>query len=822
MGRSLFYGSARRGRGRYRYDGITEAPPADVALLDYTEPTASSTWTSTDWIQTRYDDATGTYNPVPMVPAPGQEVMLTTPMLACPWGYSGTTGDGVSMNFQYRVKAGPGATTTVQPSVAGRNYVILQTELVRGTEYEWRAEHPTSGYSDWRPFTVSTDAVSAVVPTGQALYNIAAAKAHPRTLPSDYAARLVLFQTGGGLRSYTTEAITDFNAYEGDALPWEGTTTSPYGTIRTEYFRIMECWWLWKIENDTQYRDEGLRRVRGLITPSNGVNSGWLVEGGQSSYSSPGDDQAARAMIYACTTGFDLFYDELTTTDRTQAATMVAPRIKSYIDDTAQIGKWPLRSNWELSHPLNHLAVGGLAGLVFAGHESLVGGTYSFSTNIPIWGRNADFALQDFNGYVDEVGCHRQVNSYSRFQWEYATLVEHLGNIASLDLWSIARNGLQADTMYSLFPAMDGSDWRTPFGDSGLAGFPDHMALTYWLPRADGRWSRYMTAAGLNANSVVSTGRQWHLLRSVPAAAGTEEQRDNVLYADAGVLALHSDERDTARLSLWMRASPGGSYGHNHMDHGSIVIAKAGVPLLIHSGSYGENSGQDDFNGANGYWDNYKRTWFKNCITMDGRAGQQRWNSSSDVRNFRTRGKFIRALAYEDYSYAVADLEGAYQQASYVNSKAIRAVVYLRPNVFLVFDAHDLSSGSYTWEWLFHTAAQPVNNSGTVTVTSGAQSLTIQNLYANRAQSSITVNDSAWPGGVDPGATDEWHNSFNYASGSTLRACHMIVVNNVTGGATPSAASCTTDANGMVASVTLNGVSWTVNYNQTTDAITVA
>jgi hypothetical protein len=820
--RALRTGLARGGRGAYRGTGEAAPPPAGTPLLDFT---ATAVWSSSDWIQVRFDDASGARNPLPMVPAPYTTVKRTTPMIAWPHVYTESSSDGNSHLYQvqYRVKAGPGSTVAITPAVAGRNYLILQTELTRGVEYEWRVFNAVaSQWSDWRPFTVDANATSFLVPTGQALYTIAAAKAHPRTLPADFASRKAKFQAGGELRAYTTSATSDFNTFAGLALPWEGTTTAPYGTLRTEYLRIITCWWLWQIEGATSFRDEGLRRLRGLIKPYDGVGSGWLVTGGQSSYTSPGDDQAARSMIYAVSTGFDLFYDQLTSAERIQAANMVGARIESYINDTAQLGRWPMRSNWELSHPLNHIAVGGLAGLVFAGHESLTS-SFGFSTNVPTWARNADFALQDFNGYADEEGLHRMAWGYARFQWEYAYLVESLGGAVGLDLWALDRNGLQAEAAYKLFPHDSSTEFRRPFGDSGLAGFRTSLALTYWLPRANGRWSRYMTAAGLTTSSVTGQ-RQWMLLRNVPPAAGTETRDDDPFYYEAGITAMHSNEQDASRVSLWMRACPLGSYGHNHMDHGSIVIAKGGLPLLIHAGSYGENGATDDVGSA--YWDNYKRTWFKNCVTCDGRNGQQRYSTSSDPINARTRARFTRAVADEDrtYSYRVADLTTAYQHAGYLHSKAVRAVVFLKPNVYLVFDAHDLSSGSFDWQWLFHTKNQPTDNAGTVTITNGAASGTVKSLYANRVLLSKTLNDTAWPGGSSPGAATalEYHNSFNYEAGSSLRSCHMFVTNGVTGGATPSAASCTTDANGMVATVTLNGVTWTVSYNQTTDAVSVS
>ena len=85
-GRALGAYKAAVAQGSGGAPASAPAPPSQP-LLDFTAPDTMS-WTSTDWIQTRYDNATGTYNPVPMVPAPYSEYPLTTPMIAWPHVYS--------------------------------------------------------------------------------------------------------------------------------------------------------------------------------------------------------------------------------------------------------------------------------------------------------------------------------------------------------------------------------------------------------------------------------------------------------------------------------------------------------------------------------------------------------------------------------------------------------------------------------------------------------------------------------------------------------------------------------------------------------------
>jgi hypothetical protein len=816
--RSVFIGQnwwrlGRGGEGRVVEGGTPAPPPSSSPILDFTAPQTMS-WTSTDWIQARYDNATGTYNPVPMVPAPYSESPLTTPMIAWPHVYSesNATGNAHSYQVQYRVKAGPGATQAITTASPGRNYLIIQTALTRGVEYEWRVYNAVaSQWSDWRPFTIAADAVDMLVPTGTALYTAAAARSHPRTDPSDKAARITLFVTGGSQRGITTAAITNFNDYLGDALSTEASAVS-LGTIRTEYFRIVESYWLWQVEGTTGYRDEALRRFRGLI---NGYTVG---AGGKTTYGA--NDQIGRAMIYAVTAGFDMLYSLLTAAEKTKAAEMVAYRLNEMINDTAQVGPWPMRSNWELSHPLNHVAVGGLAGLVFAGEEALTA-LYNFSANVVTWAKNADLCCQDFNGYVDEEGAHRMMHTYAKFQWEYATVLEHLGNVVNLDLWSIPRNGLQAEALYKVFP-YDGTDYRgRPFGDSGVSGFRDHMWASYWLPRAAGRWSTYKAMASKTDASVASL-QQWFLLRAAPAAAGTETEENVGVFWGSGFGWMHSDVSDANRVSLVCRASPAGAYGHAHIDHGNFHIAKGNLPLIQQNGYFGEY-GDDDYNDSSGYWDNYKRTWFKNCVTCNSRAGQQRYSTTNDIINHRTRAEITRAEEYSDYAYITMDLVKAYQQTSYVHTKAVRVIVFLKPNVFLVFDMHDQPT-SYVWEWNFCTKNAPASvDADTVTITNGAASGDLKRLYSNLALSSRTLTDTTPPGGVSAGVGSpaQYFNRYNYATGTSLRTCHMFVTDGVTGGADPSAASCTTDANGMVATVILNGTTFTVSVNQTTNVVSV-
>jgi heparin/heparan-sulfate lyase len=164
---------------------------------------------------------------------------------------------------------------------------------------------------------------------------------------------------------------------------------------------------------------------------------------------------------------------------------------------------------------------------------------------------------------------------------------------------------------------------------------------------------------------------------------------------------------------------------HDHADQGNFTIFRNGF-LAHDSGIY---SGQLE-SWATDY---YTRTVAHNTITVRmpgetfkvrGKAaandGGQTWgtneiSSVSDVQSIGKtpfRGGKIIALDYTDqYTYIVGDVTPAYRPGKVKDFK--RHLLYLRPDIVVVFDRVTAGQASYTKTWHLHTTGKPVV-SGTV------------------------------------------------------------------------------------------------------------
>jgi hypothetical protein len=276
---------------------------------------------------------------------------------------------------------------------------------------------------------------------------------------------------------------------------------------------------------------------------------------------------------------------------------------------------------------------------------------------------------------------------------------------------------------------------------------------------------------------------------------------------------------------LWFRSSQEGADNHRHLDQNSFVLSARGQPLFLDAGYYGQY-GDDDYGSV--HRANFaKRSLAHNTIALDGRSGQQRFHTTAqptvmnELASRRARGRILRFVDTPDYGFVVGDALQAYQQAGYEHSKALRAVVYLRPNIVLVFDAHELAGPARTWNWLFHSLAPPTDAGGLVTLTAGAATATVRNLLASPAITGRTIDDNRWPAGASPGAgaPAQWHNSFDFGPATALRSCMLIEVKSPDPVTAP---LCSNRGTALIARLTAAGRDWTVTFDAVDGGVTVA
>jgi hypothetical protein len=256
---------------------------------------------------------------------------------------------------------------------------------------------------------------------------------------------------------------------------------------------------------------------------------------------------------------------------------------------------------------------------------------------------------------------------------------------------------------------------------------------------------------------------------AAPFPTGTP---DAALFASIGWAAMHSNLADPSRTSVYFKSSPYGSYNHSHADQNSFVVNSGGQPLAINSGYY-------DAYMTPHWWQWYKRTRAQNAITFDGGQGQV----VSEVNGMTGPGAITRFEQQSGYDIVTGDATAAYGGAL---SRAQRSLVYLRPNLILVYD-NLASNSNRQWEWNIHALnAMNVLSDTNISIANGGQSLCVDMLAGPPMRFTQTNLFTANPA-AGFSWTPQWHGAF--VSTSLLGSAEFIALLRVGCTATTASAS---------------------------------
>lgn len=162
------------------------------------------------------------------------------------------------------------------------------------------------------------------------------------------------------------------------------------------------------------------------------------------------------------------------------------------------------------------------------------------------------------------------------------------------------------------------------------------------------------------------------------------------VFPSVGIAAMHSSLEDENRVSILFKSSPFGSWSHNHADQNSFTISAGGVQLAIDSGYY-------DWFGSPHMREWSKHTLAHNAITFNGGVGQSL--GARGLGDKSARGRILRFEHGRDMDVVSGDATEAYGGNL---TRAIRTMVYIRPNLVLVYDELQ-SDRERQWEWNLHT-----------------------------------------------------------------------------------------------------------------------
>jgi hypothetical protein len=247
----------------------------------------------------------------------------------------------------------------------------------------------------------------------------------------------------------------------------------------------------------------------------------------------------------------------------------------------------------------------------------------------------------------------------------------------------------------------------------------------------------------------------------------------NTAYFAPGIGEIYARSGwDTHATWVNMIAGPY-TQSHAHQDQGSLMLYKDG--WLAYDAVINSASGLT------------QETTAHSLVRID--------SGGSPIRQVgNTISKVVGLHQGDNWLYASADLTPAYNGASQVQ-KVNREMVYLQPNVVIVYDRIKSSSGT-TQTWQLATPVSPAISGNTATIRNGGHTLTVQKLAGGSMSStSMTSVSGDYNGGY---RLDE------AMSGADNRFIHVLSIDGAATSATVSGDVVTVNMGGQTATVTFN------------------
>ena len=630
---------------------------------------------------------------------------------------------------------------------APQNWINWDEVLPAGA-YTWQVRAISasgSGLSRARRFTVAAGAVPFLVPGWSTLFNRAAAKARPRAVPDASTAQAMINQRQAELG----QLVARVDSQLANPVQPEPTSTVKATIIaqaQDECTRTLEAALAWLVTLREAHYAEALRRVQNLAA--------WDPRG-TTAYANV--DQASLVIASTLSLAYDWLFQRLDTGQKSQLTASIRARGTDMYNDLiggrARIAIHPYDSHGNVT-----LTTLGVMSTLLAGDLP----------EAEIWLRDAlPLALNWLSPWGGEDGGFGNGTAYA--QWTAGD---------SLIGWYALRWIVGIDVSQKAWSRNHGTYLAyflprgTPsgvFGDGAELDLPEvrgrfGRAYTLFAPTPLGRWYASQLAGG--------DATRLELLLAPPDTPGPapfpDGTPDGLLLRSIGWAAMHSSLADPARVSIYFRSSPYGSYNHSHADQLGFVVNAGGRALAIDSGHY------DDYDTP--HWRQwYKQTRAHNAITFDGGQGQTVFEESGRLGP----GAIIDYEQRPEYDIVTGDATKAYGGAL---SEARRSLAYLRPNLAVVYD-RVVSDAPRRFEWNIHALnAMTVISSRAISIQNGSRSLCVDMLAGPAVQFTQTDLFTADPLNGKP---RQWHGRFE--STATLAAAEFVALLNV--GCAPVAAS---------------------------------
>lgn len=617
---------------------------------------------------------------------------------------------------------------TLQLRESGSGQLVLRAEtgvprlalhkaLPQG-DYSWVVTYSsTQGKplsSSPRRFSVSAESAHVVFPTGADFAARAAGHPHPRLLPSGSSFAAIAAAAArspfhaGALNALLREAdaalaapvpTPDSSVYDGSTESYQDKVdkTALREVVETERHYIEATGLAAWFTGDARYRAHGVQRLLELAA--------WSPTGPTSVAEF---DQANRVISLALGQGLTLFWHDLSEAQKLHIASTLKARVAQAMDRFEGLDRKPYDSHvtgdtWAMLETLMYAT--GSPG--FPEASAWLDRTWEVvQTTAETWGRaEGGFGNGVAYGWyrmLDVARVAAAVRVVTGVDLARDPWVEHFGDfLIAMTAPGGAHSSAFGDSaqVTTHYRSYAGNQFRLY---AALTGKPRHAWYATAVPAATG--ARYV--------------EPWHLMllgAGIREAAPRAPDSSVWRFADAGIVAFHSDTSSPERSSLYFRSSEFGSFNHSQADQNAFTFVSRGRDLLISGGYYPYYMSPHDA-AVN------RATRYKNALTFDGGTGQAEDAVARLPQHSRdARGSLLRVLRSSDWAVATGDATLAYRRFdpatktwSPLLGNAVRSVTYnAAAGVAVIYDWADSADGStpHAWELNF-TAPAPIGASG--------------------------------------------------------------------------------------------------------------
>ncbi|MEK8050132.1 DUF4962 domain-containing protein [Ideonella sp. DXS22W] len=642
---------------------------------------------------------------------------------------------------------------------------LMPNQALPAGDYEWTVSYTNKSgklvASSARRFTVEATTPVVVFPAGVTVAAKAAARGHPRALPSGatfaalkasalagdlatgYKNLIAMAETAvvtplpqvAGLTGFSYDSFTITSKVSMDALR---------KTCDAETRYVEALAFAYRFTGDVRFRDAGITRALNL--------AGWSPSGVTSESNF---DYGNRAIYLALATALDLFKADLTAVQVQQIVSSLSDRISQAMARFDSLDASPFDSHVDV------LVWNVLQALM------LTAGTEGFTNSTAWLAKTWDILLGSANMWGADDGGFGNGVAYAWYR---------IGHLAEAMAATQAVTGLNLAKHPSVAKLGDfllaftapGGTHRSPFGD-------DTETTTHYTNYAFNQFRLYAQQTGTpihnwywKAGASTATAKYYMspwllMLQGLGTTVSSAPVDRSWVFDDAGVAAIHSDTSRSDRSSVAFRSSEFGDWAHSFADQNSFTLISKGKDLLISSGYYP-------------YWLSphhaavTRATRYKNALTFDGGIGQAEIASGvpklpgSPVQSRDARGKLVNQADTGLWAVATGDATLAYRSydpSTYawtaLLKSAVRTVAYNRSSRVLVVYDYAKSDSARRWELNFHAPASFASGTGgSVSVVNGASSACIA-VYGPAGSFALSKGFDIAP---ENGAADQYHARF--------------------------------------------------------------